>query len=177
MKVYFTSDTHWGHKRIIEHSHRPFSSVEEMDDILIQNWNKVVRPNDTIYHLGDFNFRSIRTTDDYLTYLNGHIHIVWGNHDDQFAKKYKHRFASYCDAKYLRLNGEKITLYHYPQRAWRFSQHGGWHLFGHCHGSLPNLGRSMDVGVDCWNYTPASFEEIEAYMVKQEVTLHHPVKV
>ncbi len=177
MSVFFTADTHWGHSKIIEHSHRPFASVEEMDAILIQNWNKVVGDHDEVYHLGDFNFRSNFTTVDYINQLNGHIHIIWGNHDDKFAKKFTYLFASCHEALYLRLYDAKITLYHYPQRTWRFSQHGGWHLFGHCHGSLPNLGRSMDVGVDCWNYTPVAFEVIREYMVKQDVTLHHPVKV
>lgn len=177
MSVFFTADTHWGHKKIIERCWRPFTSVEEMDEILIQNWNKTVKSSDDVYHLGDFNFRSKLTTFDYFSQLNGHLHIIWGNHDDDFARKYKHLFASHQDTKYLRLHGEKISLFHYPQRAWRNSHHGAWHLFGHCHGSYPGLGKSIDVGIDVWKYAPVSFEELREYMAKQEVTLHHPLKV
>lgn len=55
-KVFFTSDTHFGHKAIIGFCDRPFSSVEEMTEVLVENWNSVVGPTDTIYHLGDFAF-------------------------------------------------------------------------------------------------------------------------
>lgn len=175
--TWFTADTHFGHEKIIQHSKRPFGSIEEMDEQLIERWNKLIQPQDDVWHLGDFNYRSERIdkhTPDYLLRLNGHIHIVWGNHDDAHAKRYMLLFWSYQEVKYLRLNGEKITLYHYAQRVWRNSHHGAWHLFGHSHGSLPNYHRSMDVGVDAQNYRPIHFDEIKAYMDTQEVTHHHP---
>jgi calcineurin-like phosphoesterase family protein len=174
MSVFFTSDTHFGHKKIIEHSHRPFASVEEMDEYIIQRWNAAVKKQDDVWHLGDFNFRSKLTTEDYFRQLNGKIHMVWGNHDDDYAKKYRHLFASHQDVKYLRLHGEKITLYHYAQRVWRNSHHGSWHLFGHSHGNLPDIGRSMDVGVDAHAFTPVPFEAIQHSMQTKGLTLHHP---
>lgn len=173
MNTFFTADTHFGHTNIIKHSHRPFTSVEEMDQKIIDNWNCFVNENDEVWHLGDFNFRSIVKTDHYLKQLNGRINIIWGNHDDEFAKKYRHLFYSFQDVKYLKLSGEKITLNHYAQRVWRNSGHGSWHLFGHSHGDLPNIGKSMDVGVDCYSYCPMHFDEVKAYMDKQEVTHHH----
>lgn len=177
MSIFFTADTHFGHAKIIEHAKRPFATVGEMDEVLINRWNAVVRPNDDIWHLGDFAFRCERigkTASDYFVRLNGRIHVVWGNHDDKDAKLIKHLFASHQEVKYLRLEKEKITLYHYAQRVWRNSHRGSWHLYGHSHGMLPHFHRSMDVGVDVWNFAPVPFDVVRAYMIQQPVTLHHP---
>jgi calcineurin-like phosphoesterase family protein len=182
MTTFFTADTHFGHAKIIEHSKRPFASIEEMDEMLIQNWNKTVSPKDDVWHLGDFNFKSSKSTHYYRNCLNGHVHIVYGNHDDKYAKRAQliaqrsgHTiFSTEQEVKYLRLNDERITLYHYAQRVWRNSHHGAWHLFGHSHNGLPRYHRSMDVGVDACNYTPISFDEIKVYMDTQVFTLHHP---
>lgn len=177
---WFTADTHFGHAKIIQHSKRPFKHVDEMDSTIIANWNRVVRNTDTVYHLGDFCYRNARDPRDYFKQLNGHIHIIWGNHDDELRKKFWNRGAlspylrSAQDVKYLHLHGEKIYLSHYAHRTWRSSHHGSWHLYGHSHGQLPNYHKSMDVGVDPNKYVPVSFEEIKSYMDTQDVTLHHP---
>jgi calcineurin-like phosphoesterase family protein len=176
-KVWFTADTHFGHANIIKFSKRPFADVKEMDEALIQNWNDLVGPNDVVWHLGDFGYRNNRTARGYAAALHGQIHIVWGNHDDKSARLEHQKqpiFASAQDYKYLRLNGEKITLLHYGMRVWRNSHHGAWHLYGHSHGTLPAHHRSFDVGVDAQNYRPVEFDEVKAYMDKQPITLHHP---
>ena len=54
--IWFTSDEHYAHSRILKYSNRPFSSLDEMHDTLIQNNNKIVKKNDTVYHVGDFTF-------------------------------------------------------------------------------------------------------------------------
>ncbi len=58
MNIFFTSDTHFGHKDIIDYYKRPYASVEEMDAALEKNWNETVKPNDKVYHLGDFAFHT-----------------------------------------------------------------------------------------------------------------------
>lgn len=174
MNYWFTSDTHFGHEKIIEYSKRPYMSIEDMDEDLIRLWNEYVRDGDVVWHLGDFNFRSRKPTPAYLHRLRGTKHYVEGNHDDKYAAKYKSAFASYQSVKYLKLYGEKIFLSHYAHRVWRSSHRGTWHLYGHSHGDLPSVGRSMDVGVDAIKgYRPISFEEIGAYMLTREPTSHH----
>ena len=78
--VFFTSDTHWGHVNIIRFCSRPFISVEEMNDVLIQNWNNVVPKDGIIFHLGDFAFGGSQLWNDVLSKLNGHIYLILGNH-------------------------------------------------------------------------------------------------
>lgn len=116
---WFTADDHFGHAKIIEHSRRPFRDVHEMDAVMIERWNAVVRPRDDVYHLGDFDYRAEligKDTRSYRDLLNGHIHMVWGNHDDKNAKRFPQLFSSVQDVKYLRIFGQKIWLSHYAHR-------------------------------------------------------------
>lgn len=164
-KIFFTSDTHFGHANIIKHDNRPFKDVEEMDKALIDNWNaKVQNRNTQVYHLGDFSYRNRRSVGYYLEQLYGQVHIVFGNHDDLGARVHRDRFLTASEALYVNINNVRITMYHYAQRTWRNSHHGAWHLFGHSHGHMAPLGKSFDVGVTANNYTPLSFEEVEARM-------------
>jgi calcineurin-like phosphoesterase family protein len=167
--IFFTSDTHFGHLNIIKHDNRPFDNVEHMDEELIRNWNSVVTPQDQVWHLGDLCHRSKKGIVYYLNQLNGSIHLIYGNHDDEIRKKYSHLFSSCHDAHCLRHDGQKIVLYHYGQRTWRAQHHGSWHLYGHSHGSLPSYGKSMDVGCMIHGYKPISFEEIKEIMSIQSV--------
>lgn len=83
MTTYFVSDTHFGHTNIIRFDRRPWETVEEMDDALISNWCRVVRAEDTVYHLGDVAMWGNRTSPlGYLHQLTGQIRIIPGNHDD-----------------------------------------------------------------------------------------------
>jgi len=84
MTTFFTSDTHFGHERIIELSNRPFRNVAEMNQALIDNWNSVVGPDDHVYHLGDVALGSFFESMECLTRLNGTKTLVVGNHDRLF---------------------------------------------------------------------------------------------
>ena len=79
--IFFTSDTHFGHANIIKYAHRPYTDVDEMNKALIDNWNSVVKPNDIVFHLGDFMFGNINRFWEYRSRLNGKIYLVHGNHD------------------------------------------------------------------------------------------------
>ena len=80
-KIFFTSDTHFTHNNIIKFCNRPFKDVEEMNQTLVDNWNKVVGPTDIIYHLGDFCFAGSAEWHSIIGQLNGRIHLILGNHE------------------------------------------------------------------------------------------------
>lgn len=173
-RVFFTSDTHLGHANIIKYSNRPFSNVKEMDDALIDNINSMVHTNDILYHLGDFTFkRDYRDISDYRERIKcKNIYFIYGNHDHEIKKSrdLQLMFISCRNFAEIRDRGQDITLCHYALRVWNKSHHGTWHLYGHSHGSLPDDPNSLsfDCGVDCHNYKPIYFEQIEAIMSKKE---------
>jgi calcineurin-like phosphoesterase family protein len=159
--IWFTADTHFGHRNIISHCNRPFQSVEEMDETLIKNWNSVVGVKDTVYVVGDFSLDA-RKVNYYLGRLNGsQKFLVMGNHDD--VKK-EHTWSYVFDVKGIRIEKDYIWLAHYGHRVWNKSHHGSYHFYGHSHGTLTPYGKSCDVGVDCWNYTPVNFERLKTYL-------------
>ena len=158
MNYFFTSDTHFGHAPIIKYNERPFSSVEEMDESLIDIWNSIVGKRDIVYHMGDFAWNRYGH---YRMRLNGKIYLCLGNHDPR--SKLENLFTDVRDIFYLKSFRPKIFLSHYAHRSWRGSrtiEDGSIHLYGHSHGKLPPYNLSFDVGVDCWNYKPLSYEEV-----------------
>ena len=166
MAIFFTADTHFGHDAIRKHCDRPFDSVQDMDRALIANWNSRVSPRDTVYHLGDFAFKGNSRLNDYVSKLNGTIHLVKGNHDPDGDEVLSQLFASVSELCSIKIDGERIVLCHYAMRTWDRSHHGSWHLYGHSHGTLEEDMKSLsfDVGVDCHNYFPVSFEEVKNYL-------------
>lgn len=164
-QIYFTADSHFGHINIMKHCHRPFKTIQEMDATIIRNWNERVSKRDLVYHLGDFAFRCC---DYYLNQLNGRIRLILGNHDDNLTRACKDRFVAISHAHYLCYNGHQFWLAHYPHRSWRNSCHGSYHLFGHCHGTMPDYGLSTDIGVDRWGFRPVSIGEIIEYFASKQ---------
>jgi calcineurin-like phosphoesterase family protein len=155
--VWFTADQHFGHANIIRHCSRPFGHVDAMDEAMIANWNCVVRPGDTVYHLGDFAFRSFTSVKSLLGLLSGQIHLIRGNHDRE--KDCRH-FVTSQDYLELKHDGQLFVLSHYPFETWRGSNKDSIHLHGHCHGRLDRRPRRYDVGVDANDFTPVSLEQI-----------------
>lgn len=167
------SDTHFGHSNVLKYDGRPFSSIDEHDETLIKNWNSVVRPNDEVWHLGDV-ARTVKLAQAIIPRLNGRIHIVRGNHDDDLWKRQSlFPNVTFHEAHYLRLEGHRIYLLHYACRVWRNSHHGSFHLHGHSHGALPRLGRSMDVGANCIGYTPVPILEAILKLSDEPAIDHH----
>lgn len=132
-KTFFTGCTHFDHANIIKLAGRPFSSVEEMNETLVENWNKTVGPNDEVYHLGDIAYhRGDSTASYWLEKLNGRKHLILGNHDNV------HEFVtSDAGIKTIKLmdtvkrRGVIFALCHYPMEDWDLRYRGSIHL--HCH--------------------------------------------
>ncbi len=177
--VFFVSDTHWGHANVINYSRRPFHNVENMDATLIRNWNRVIGPDDVVFHLGDFAFLGAPEMVKLLDQLQGKIHLVMGNHDKviRHNKDLQRRFASVQDVLEVKVKDEDadagwqpIFLSHYAHMTWPRSHHGSWQLFGHSHGSLrvSDHSRQMDVGVDATRlYEPISYNAVKHEMKKK----------
>lgn len=173
MKIWFTSDTHFNHTNIIKYANRPFHSVEEMNDVIINNWNSLVKEDDIVYHLGDFCFGDPWK---YLDALYGNIKIILGSHDSHwYAEDYNDGRVSMLGRMHVmdtlyRKDGHAIslTLNHYAMRSWPLSHYGSWHLFGHHHGKLESYGKSFDVGVDCHNFRPIEIKEVKTLMDRLE---------
>jgi len=166
MNTFFTSDHHFFHRNILKYCKRPFNSIQEMNEQFIQNHNKVVQPSDNVYFVGDFSLtKDIEKLQYIFNRLNGSKFIVWGNHDHRPALK-KLSWVWTDTLKEIKVDGQAITLCHYAMRIWNKSHHGAWMLYGHSHGTLPELksSKSTDVGVDRHNYTPIEFEQLKLIM-------------
>lgn len=168
-ECWFTSDQHFGHANVIKFCNRPFSSIEEMREKLIENHNKVVKKGDRVFHLGDMFWRdmSIGEALTVMARLNGQHHYIYGNHEELFSrhksdKILQQQFVWCKDVFNLKVTGYlNIWLSHYPHEDWNGSHKGSYHLFGHVHGEKQNpSGLKMDVGVDANNYTPVSLEQV-----------------
>lgn len=169
--TWFTADHHFDHANIIKYANRPFSSVEEMDAVMVERWNSTIAKEDTVYHLGDFTLGGWYAFLKYFKLLNGHIHIIPGGHDHRWLNEGKNTIDWYwqhiVEQPLFLLEIPKkeqypltIVLCHYSLRVWDRSHYGSLHLYGHSHGTLPGLGRSMDVGVDTNNFYPYHLDEI-----------------
>jgi calcineurin-like phosphoesterase family protein len=129
MTIWFTSDHHFGHERIIELAKRPFASVEGMDEHMIACWNDRVKPGDTVYHVGDFAFTD---HDPYLRRLNGQKFLVPGNHDHSNRVKKATGWVKAEKIMDVTLpDGTMVVLCHYAMRVWSRSHYGAIHLYGH----------------------------------------------
>ena len=175
--IFFTADTHFNHKNVIRYCGRPFADLDEMTERLITNWNDTVRVGDTVYHLGDFALsfgkKHEKAVDDVLRRLNGRKILICGNHDRKEVKQNPrwNDVRDYLELK-LDLGGihkQRIVLFHYGMRVWNQRHRGAWHLYGHSHGTLSDIGgKCKDVGVDCNNYKPLSLFEIQTFMSSRE---------
>lgn len=188
--IYFTSDLHFGHKNIINFCRRPFHSVENMNKLMVMNWNEVVQPDDTVYILGDFAMGQIRETLPIAEQLNGEKLLVPGNHDrcwpghldgdgkidgakiSEWKQRYEDvGFTVLPTQVTIEHEGQEILLCHFPYETvvgeYDLRYHNthpvdnGLPLFhGHVHDTWKTRLNMVNVGVDVWGYCPVSIERL-----------------
>lgn len=190
------SDTHFGHASTWAKFTnpdgtplRPFSSTEEMDETLVDNWNKVVHPKDTVYHLGDVVIarRNLQT----VKRLNGRKILIRGNHD-MFKDK------DYYEAGFEQIHGvrvfvDKWIMSHIPLHPGSVTDRFKVNVHGHTHGNrvkrfVRNTAEVIDWGpefvealdpryycvcVEQINYTPISFDDLEQHIIQQWDALNY----
>lgn len=154
--IFFTSDTHFGHKNILKFSpntRKEFTDIIEHDNHLVDVWNSQVNEDSTIYIIGDMFMCGTKRSMDILTRLRGNKILVLGNHD-RHLRKIKSElleskiFSAIEDYLTIRIDGHMIVMFHFPISEWENMHYGSFHLHGHTHGSLQQNGRSLDVGID-----------------------------
>ena len=169
--IFFTSDVHDFHKNICKgvstwsdkSGCRDFSSLDKMNEALVTSINSNVSSSDTLYHLGDWSFGSKHNVAKFRHQINCEdIRLIRGNHD-KYIDEYASLFTwikSYHEFSYNKI---MFCLFHYSMRVWNNSHHGSIHLYGHSHGTLPGIGRSLDVGWDVFK-RPISIDEVISLM-------------
>lgn len=160
--IYFTSDTHFGDSRVLRIDRRPFADMAEHDEALIANWNRVVSPDDEVWHLGDFAARRAGFAERLLSRLNGCKHLIIGN-NDPLETTGASGWSSTQHYAELAIDGHRLILCHYPFRTWNQMSKRSINLHGHSHGRLKPLPRQFDVGVDPRQLQPATLAQILAY--------------
>lgn len=174
----FTADEHYNHANMLlpSHCNRPFIGVDDMTEQMIHRHNLVATKNSKTFHIGDMFWKhtTIAQAKSILSRLNGSHCIVWGNHDEvaknpEIAKL----FEWTAERKIIVIEKQQIVLDHYAGRVWHSSFHKSWQLYGHSHGQLPEDPTllNFDVGVDCWAYTPVTWEEIKMKMEMKQKTM------
>ena len=168
MKTFTTSDIHLFHKNILkfEPESRPFSSLNEMHTVIINNWNNVVDIDDTVYIIGDVSFGKLTATVDILTRLNGNLILIKGNHDHELLRKpsFSNCFIRIENFLEIKVNGQEYTLCHYPMLSWNKSHINSYQLFGHLHSRWKGNNKQLNVGMDCHNLTPIDFDDIPSLL-------------
>ena len=181
-RIFFTSDTHFGHINIIKYCNRPFETIEEHDEEIIKRWNNKVKEDDIVFHLGDVGFCHPKKIHEYLERLNGHIYLVIGNHDwRSIIKQQSWRFEDMTQQINMKIDGQHIILNHYPLLCYSgvYQSTPSWQLYGHVHsGPFSNQGldnsrltmcysTQYDVGVDNNDFSPVSFLELKDIIDKR----------
>lgn len=188
-KIWFTSDLHFSHKNINKFcpAFRP-KNYDELNEYMIEQWNNVVAPEDIVYNLGDVSFASnFDDLKNVLYQLNGTHHLILGNHDSvvrqniqKLLNSKKHdglpllsSIRDYQKVPFI-LDDKKINfvLFHYPIEEWDGCHRGAYHLYGHLHERIAQVGgRALNVGWDLHGRF-LSLEDVHEFLKDLPVRKH-----
>ena len=186
MTVWFTADTHYGHKNIVrgvsswgnKSGCRDFATIAEMNDAMVANINGCVKADDVLYHVGDLVMGLFENVAEFRERLRcKNIHLILGNHDHNIRKdrdSVQQLFSTVQQQSMISIATEQIVLCHYPLHVWQNHHRGTWHLHGHTHGKLADpifyKRKVMDVGIDTHpEFRPYSFDEVKAILDVREI--------
>lgn len=148
--MYWTSDYHLGHARIIEYCNRPFQDVHDMDDKIIWNHNRTVMKNDTVFFLGDFCFSNLAP---YWERLNGNLIWIEGNHDRRLSMPYRMRNAT------VKVNGKRVYMTHSEINVTdEIKENHDMVFVGHSHNTWQFKTKLINVSCDNWKFKPVKFD-------------------
>ena len=165
--VWYTGDQHFWHTNIIKYCDRPFKTVEEMNEAMIERWNEVVKEEDIIYHVGDFGLGSYDKLKEVFDRLNGRKIIIRGNHDRSRTSLTKMGWEVHKQPFVL---DDTIILTHLPivdasaaVSTWndmKVYQMNLPNICGHIHEKWKRKGSSYNAGVDVHDFRPVSLKEL-----------------
>lgn len=160
-ELYFLGDTHFNHKNIIkfEAELRPFETIEEHNETIVERWNKIVKKDDTVWHLGDLLFGKATINHEILDRLAGRKKLVMGNHDD-FSNQYLYkeifpRFERICGVGQV----HGFVLTHIPIADFSLGRWKG-NIHGHTHSHSINDKRYINVSCEQVGLTPISYDDV-----------------
>lgn len=157
-RVWFVSDTHFGHDRIREYTRPQFGSVAEMDECMITRWRETVGPHDLVYHLGDFALKPAHAAE-VRRKLTGTIRLIVGNHDDVPRLVREDLFQAVQMWRIFPEYG--FVASHVPLRRGNLRYGCAANVCGHMHGNDADLDDfHRDVSVEVTDYRPVAAEEL-----------------
>ncbi len=156
MNIYITSDTHFNHKTMIQQQWRKFKTTTEMNEFIIKQWNSVVKPEDTVYHLGDVALNKKTYYCEHIEpMLNGKIIYIRGNHDPQSLTRVEHIV--------IKFKGKMLELVHNPKDAvciWDYCLHGHLHISGNHEDIFSKQPKFYNCNLEYHKYKPKLLNEI-----------------
>lgn len=160
-KIYVCSDLHLGHSNIIKYCNRPYDNIEEMDNILIDNWNSVVNEDDTVFFLGDFCLGNREKIISYGNRLKGNKILIMGNHDRSSKTVYKEAGFSqiYKEEVVMRFDEYDMTIHFSHHRKSNEDTHY-FNLYGHQHDRPTDDDNHRCVCIELLNYKPYPLDKI-----------------
>jgi|TARA_R110000851_G_scaffold281274_1_gene434705 calcineurin-like phosphoesterase family protein len=164
---YITSDTWFGRPQILQIANRKFNDVDEMNAALIKNWNKAIKKDDIVFHLGNFAWDP-QTARNVLKKLKGQIYFMIGSADEAFLD-IAHEFenVTIIEDQILELPQFDSIICHYPLAVWNGKDSGTIHFHGHTifsHKTDLNAQRRVNVCTDYWNFAPVNYLTIKDFI-------------
>lgn len=165
--VYLYSDPHFGHTNIIKYENRPFKDAEEMDKVLIDNWNQVVKKEDKVFILGDLSFYNKDKTKEIVNKLNGYKVLILGNHDTGRSMTWWKEIGLDEIYQYPIIYDGFYILSHEPMYLNENMPYANIH--GHTHHLKYDSRQFYNVSVECIDYKPIKFEDVKKWILETVV--------